>query len=85
MLLQTGNRIQQEAAAKAIGLSREELAKIALQQDYNKLSAEQFKDIYGDVTYQSLQAQSANEKFLSAINKIKGVIGDVALIFAPIS
>ena len=80
----TGNRIQQEAAAKAIGLSREELAKIALQQDYNKLSAEQFKDIYGDVTYQSLQAQSANEKFLSAINKIKGVIGDVAIIFAPI-
>jgi len=80
----TGNRIQQEAAAKAIGLSREELAKIALQQDYNKISAEQFKDIYGDVTYQSLQAQSANEKFLSAVNKIKGVIGDVAIVFAPI-
>ena len=80
----TGNRIQQEAAAKALGLSREELAKIALQQDYNRLSAEQFKDIYGDVTYQSLQAQSANEKFLSAINKIKGIVGDIAVILTPI-
>jgi len=80
----TGNRIQQEAAAKALGLSREELAKIALQQDYNRLSAEQFADIYGEVTYQSLQSQSASEKFLSAVNKIKGIIGDIATIFAPI-
>jgi len=80
----TGNRIQQEAAAKALGLSREELAKIALQQDYNRLSAEQFADIYGDVTYQSLQSQSASEKFLSAVNKIKGIIGDIATIFAPV-
>ena len=79
----TGNRIQQEAAAKAIGLNREELAKIALQQDYNNLSAEQFKDTYGDVTYQQLQSQSAGEKFASVLEKIQGVIGDIGIAFSP--
>jgi len=79
----TGNRIQQEATAKALGLSREELAKIALQQDFNNLSAEQFKDTYGDITYQQLQSQSAGEKFASVLTKIQGVIGDIGIAFAP--
>lgn len=80
----TGNRIQQEAAASALGLQRDELAKIALQQDYNNMSAEQFKNTYGDVTYESLQAQSATEKFADAVEKIQGLIGDIATLFAPI-
>ncbi len=79
----TGNRIQQEAAAKAIGLSREELAKISLQQDYNNLSAETFKDTYGDITYQQLQSQSAGEKFASILEKIQGVVGDIGIAFSP--
>lgn len=80
----TGNRIQQQAAADALGISRDELAKIALQQDYNNMSAEQFKSTYGDVTYESLQAQSASEKFASALEKIQGIIGDISIVFAPI-
>ena len=80
----TGNRIQQEAAAKALGLSRDELAKIALQQEFNNLSAEQFKDTYGEVTYNSLQAQSASEKFAATLEKVQGIIGDIGTVFAPI-
>ena len=80
----TGNRIQQEAVAKALGLSREELAKISLQQDYNNISAEQFKDTYGEVTYQQLQSQSASEKFSDTLEKIKGIIGDIGTFFAPV-
>ena len=79
----TGNRIQQEAAAKALGMSREELAKISLQQDYNNLSAETFKDTYGDITYQQLQSQSAGEKFASVLEKIQGVVGDIGIAFSP--
>ncbi|MDB4549290.1 hypothetical protein N9Z86_00045 [bacterium] len=79
----TGNRIQQEAAAKALGMSREELAKISLQQDYNNLSAETFKDTYGDITYQQLQSQSAGEKFASILEKIQGVVGDIGIAFSP--
>ena len=79
----TGNRIQQEAAAAALGLSRDQLAEIALQQDFNNLSAEQFRDTYGDVTYEQLQSQSASEKFASTLEKIQGIIGDIGIAFAP--
>ena len=80
----SGNRIQQEAAAKAIGMSRDSLAKIALQQDLNNLSAEQFRDTYGETTYNSLQAQSASEKFADTLAKVQGIIGDIGIVFAPI-
>jgi len=80
----TGNRIQQEAAATALGMSRDELAKIALQQEFNNLSAEQFRATYGDVTYEQLQAQSAGEKFADVLTKIQGIIADFAIAFAPI-
>jgi len=79
----TGNRIQQEAAAAAIGLSRDQLAEIALQQEYNNLSAQQFKDTYGEVTYEQLQSQSASEKFASTLEAIQGIIGDIGIAFAP--
>jgi hypothetical protein len=79
----TGNRIQQEAAAAAIGLSREQLAEIALQQEFNNLSAEQFRDTYGEVTYEQLQSQSASEKFASTLEAIQGIIGDIGIAFAP--
>ena len=80
----SGNRIQQEAAAKAIGMSRDQLAKVALQQDLNNLSAEQFRDTYGETTYNSLQAQSASEKFADTLAKVQGIIGDIGIVFAPI-
>jgi hypothetical protein len=79
----TGNRIQQEAAAAAIGLSRDQLAEIALQQEFNNLSAQQFKDTYGEVTYEQLQSQSASEKFASTLEAIQGIIGDIGIAFAP--
>ena len=80
----SGNRIQQEAAAKAIGMSRDQLAKVALQQDLNNLSAEQFRDTYGETTYNSLQAQSASEKFADTLAKVQGILGDIGIVFAPI-
>jgi len=79
----TGNRIQQEASAAALNLSREQLAEIALQQEFNNLSAEQFRDTYGEVTYEQLQSQSASEKFASTLEAIQGIIGDIGIAFAP--
>lgn len=80
----TGNRIQQEAASKAIGISRDQLAKIVLQQDLISLGAERFVAAYGEATYQSIQSQSASEKFADTLEKIKGVLGDIGTAFAPI-
>lgn len=80
----TGNRIQQEAAAAAIGLSREDLADMVYQQELIKLGAEGFTAAYGEQAYQSMLSQSASEKFEASLEKIKGVIGDIGTIFTPI-
>jgi hypothetical protein len=80
----TGNRIQQDAAAAAIGLSRDDLADMVYQQELIKLGAEGFTAEYGEQAYQSMLAQSASEKFEASLEKIKGVIGDIGTIFSPI-
>ena len=80
----TGNRIQQEAAAAALGLSRDELAGMVYDQELLRLGAEGFRDAYGEQAYQSMLAQSASEKFEQSVTKIKGIIGDVGTAFAPL-
>jgi hypothetical protein len=80
----TGNRIQQDAAAAAIGLSRDDLADMVYQQELIKLGAEGFTAAYGEQAYQSMLAQSASEKFEASLEKIKGVIGDIGTLFSPI-
>lgn len=80
----TGNRIQQEAAAAALGMSREDLANMVYQQELLSLGQDAFIDKYGEQTYQQMQSQSAAEKFQSAMEKIQSIIGDMAITFAPI-
>ena len=80
----TGNRIQQEAAAKALGMSREDLGDMVYKQELLKLGAEGFKDAYGEQTYLSMQSQNASEKLADSIEKIKSTFGDIALVFTPI-
>jgi len=80
----TGNRIEQEAAAKALGMSREDLGDMVYKQELLKLGAEGFTEAYGEQAYQSMLAMSASEKFEASLEKIKGVIGDIGTIFAPI-
>ena len=78
------NVIAQNAAAKALGLSREELAKMSLQQDYNNMAADEFKRKYGEVSYESLKAQSAQDKFNTALQKMQSVLGDIFHALTPI-
>ena len=80
----TGNRIQQEAAAKALGMSREDLGDMVYKQELLKLGAEGFKDAYGETAYQSMLAMSASQTFEASIEKIKSTFGDIALVFTPI-
>lgn len=80
----TGNRIQQEAAAAALGMSRNELGQMVMQQQYLNLSQDDFIAKYGEQSYQQMQSQSAAEKFQSAMEKIQSIIGDMAIAFAPI-
>ena len=71
------NRIQQEAQAKALGMSRDQLAKIAYQQALNtKMTKEQAAAAAG-VSLADMERQAAAEQFQQAITKLSGV-------FAPL-
>ena len=80
----TGNRIQQQAAADALGMSRDELAKMIMQQEIQKLNQDEFIEKYGEQSYQQMQAQSASEKFTATMEKLKGIVTDIGTIFSPI-
>ena len=80
----TKNVIAQKAAAEALGMSREELAKMTYQQELNNLGAENFKAKYGEVAYESAKAQSAQDKFNDALTKMQSILGDIIGAFSPI-
>ncbi len=78
-----GNRIQQEAAAAALGLSRDALSEMVMKQQLNALSAEEFKNTYGEATYNQMQSVDAQEKLALSFGKIKDAISQIGLKFAP--
>lgn len=80
----TKNVIAQKAAADALGITREELAYVTLQQDFATMSAEQFKTAYGETAYESVKARSATEKFGDALEKVKDILGSILQGFSPI-
>ena len=80
----TGNRIQQQAAADALGMSRDELAQMVMQQEFLNLSQDEYIEKFGEQSYQQMQAMSASDKFAASMEKIKAVITDIGTIFAPI-
>lgn len=80
----TGNRIQQEAAAAALGMSRDSMAEMVMQQAFLNLGQDEFIKKYGEQSYLDMQAMSASDKFAASLEKIQGIIGDIGTIFAPI-
>jgi hypothetical protein len=79
----TGNRIQQEAAAAAIGMSRDAMADMVMKQQMNNLSAQEFNAINGEGAYERMQAVSAQEKLGLAMDKMKDSVSQIGLAFAP--
>jgi hypothetical protein len=80
----TGNRIQQQAVAEALGMSREEMAQMVYQQQVMTIGAEGVRAKFGEQAYEQLKAQSAAENFQNALSKIQSVVGDIGIAFAPI-
>ena len=86
------NRIQQEAQAKALGMSRDQLAKIAYQQALNtKMTKEQAAAAAG-VSLEDMERQAAAEQFQQAITKLSGVfapllnnIAELLGLFGPLT
>ena len=79
-----GNRLEQQAIADSLGMSREELAKMIYTEEARKLTAEGVRAKYGEQAYEQLKAQKAQEKFANAVEKLKSAISGVIQIFSPI-
>jgi len=79
----TGNRMQQEAAAAAIGMSRDAMADLVMKQQMNNLSAQEFNAINGVGAYEQMQAVSAQEKLQLSMEKMKDSVSQIGLAFAP--
>ena len=80
----SGNRLAQEATAKALGMNREQLASMVYQQEAMKIGAEGVRAKYGEQAYESLKAQAAQEKFANAVEKLKTVLSSIVQVFSPI-
>jgi hypothetical protein len=80
----TGNRLQQQAIAEAMGMSREEMAQMVYQQQVMTIGAEGVREKFGEQAYEQLKAQSAAENFQNTLTKIQSVVGDIGVAFAPI-
>jgi len=80
----TDNRLAQDAAAKALGLSREELGKMVMQQQFLALGAEAFRAKFGEANYEQMQALSISDKFKATLEKIQEIIGNVGYALEPI-
>jgi hypothetical protein len=79
----SGNRLAQEATAKALGMNREQLAAMVYQQEAMKIGAEGVRAKYGEQAYEQLKAQDAQEKFANTIEKLKSALSSIVQIFSP--
>ena len=78
------NRIQQESMAKALGMSRDELAKmIVLEKLRGGLSAEEVAR-QQNMSLESVKQMSAQDKFNTAIQKLQQSLGPVLDALVPI-
>lgn len=77
------NVIQQEALAKAMGMQSDQLADILFQQDIQGKTANELRALGKDELADRLEAQTAQEKFVASVAKLKGLLGDAVTAFMP--
>jgi len=82
LAFQTDNVLVQEAQAKAMGMSLEQLSKIFYQQELNRLSAEAFKNEYGEQTYEQMKQYDIQQKFQKSIQALAESLTPVVGLFA---
>jgi hypothetical protein len=78
------NVIQQEALAKAMGMTSDQLADILFQQEVQGKSAKELRALGKDELAQRLESQTAAQSFNATMEKLQSIIVDVVGAFAPI-
>ena len=80
----SGNRIQQEATAKAMGMSREEMSKMIYQQKLQEgLSAEQAANA-SDISLEEAKRLTAQDQIKKSMDKISQAVGGFLTYLDPI-
>jgi hypothetical protein len=78
------NVIQQEALAKAMGMTSDQLADILFQQEVQGKSAKELRALGKDELADRLEAQTLQDKFNATVEKLKAIFVDVASALTPI-
>jgi hypothetical protein len=78
------NVIQQEALAKAMGMTSDQLADILFQQEVQGKSAKELRALGKDELADRLEAQDLQTKFNATVEKLKAIFVDVATALTPI-
>jgi hypothetical protein len=72
------NRIQQDAFAQSLGLTRDTLSDQLLKQAVQKKSQSEIVALYGEEAYKRSQTLNTQEKFNAAVEKMSDLFGNLA-------
>jgi hypothetical protein len=78
------NVIQQEALAKAMGMSSDQLADILFQQEIQGKNAKELRALGKNELADRVEAQTLADKFNATVDKLKGIFSDVGTAFMPV-
>jgi len=78
------NVIQQEALAKAMGMTSDQLADILFQQEVQGKTAKELRALGKDELADRLEAQDLQTKFNATVEKLQAIFVDVATALTPI-
>ena len=78
------NVIQQDALAKSLGFTSDQLADVLFQQEIQGKSAQQLRALGKEELADRLEATTAQQKFNAAVDKLKDIFADVATAILPL-
>ena len=80
----TKNVIAQTSIAQILGISREELAKMVMQQQFLALGAEGFKSEWGETSLAQQESLALGDKFTAVMDKLKTVLVAMLTPLSPL-
>jgi hypothetical protein len=78
------NVIQQEALAKSMGMTSDQLADILFQQEVQGKSAKELRALGKDELAQRLEAQTLQDRFNASVEKLQNLFTDLAAGLTPV-
>ena len=78
------NYLQQEAMAKAMGMTRDSMGEMVLRAEMQKKSLSEIRDTMGEQAYENAKALGAQDKINAATEKLKDIFGNILQFLTPV-